>query len=124
MSCLISVTLVILIRAEQKWIWLNSRQELLNRARYLNTLKSVNTIYSPKLERFEDIVNATTDWRKFSDRQKIMTENLVLLVGLLNKMCKVKLVLQSENKDELNKVNKAEVDSAIRDANKAMYDVA
>lgn len=99
--------------------------ELYNYAdRYLNTLKSVNAIYSPKLERFEDIVNATTDWRKFSDRQKIMTENLVLLVGLLNKMCKVKLVLQSENIDELNKVNKAEVDSAIKDANKAMYDVA
>lgn len=92
--------------------------------KYLNALRDVNAIYYPKLEHFENLVKTTTNWREFTDRQKIMTENLVLLVGLLNKMCKVKLVLQSENKDELNKVNKAEIDSAIKDADKAMYDVA
>lgn len=34
-----------------------------------------------------------------------MTENLVLLVGLLYKMCQLQLVYKSSEKDGLNRVN-------------------
>lgn len=92
--------------------------------KYFNSLKRVNTFYSVKLERLEKLVETTTDWRQFTADQKVMTQNLVLLVGLLNKMCKVKLVLKSDNDNDMNKVNKSEVDANIGDANDVISKVA
>ena len=92
--------------------------------RYLKSLKNVNNVYSSKLERLEELVKTTTDWRQFTDDQKVMTQNLVLLVGLLNKMCKVKLVLKGSNENDINKVNKSEVDTNVRDANDVISKVA
>ncbi len=37
-----------------------------------------------------------------------MTENLVLLVGFLYRMCKINLVIKKDNSDALNKINKEE----------------
>lgn len=92
--------------------------------KYLDSLKRANTFYSAKLERLEKLVETTTDWRQFTDDQKVMTQNLVLLVGLLNKMCKVKLVLKGSNENDMNKVNKSEVDANIGDANDVISKVA
>lgn len=91
--------------------------------KYLVSLNRVNMFYLQKLDHFEVLVNKKQDWRDFSDSEKFLTENLVLLVGLLNKMCKVQIVLKSDNND-LNKVNKNGVDSAIKDADDVLYDIA
>ena len=55
----------------------------------------------------ETIVNyeGKTDWRDFSEKDKITTQNLVLLVGLLYKMCQVQLVLKDDDGDGQNTVN-------------------
>ena len=45
-----------------------------------------------------------TDYRTYSEKEKIILENTVLLVTLLYEMCKVKLVLQSED-DGINLIN-------------------
>ena len=37
-----------------------------------------------------------TNWKAFTRKERLVTENTVLLVGLLYSMCKVELVLQSE----------------------------
>ena len=52
-----------------------------------------------------------------------MTENAVLLAGLLYKMCKVSLVLKAENDNELNKVNKDEINKVTSDADKVFVEV-
>lgn len=85
---------------------------------FQKTLTKVEEQYRKRLETLNFIITFSekTDWNDFSKKEQKMTENLVLLVGLLYKMCQVKLVLQAEKKDELNTVNKEEVDGVIRNA--------
>ena len=61
-----------------------------------------------------------TDWESYTDAEKTLTENTALLVGLLFKMCKVQLVLVSEDASTVNQVNHAEVEKTIRDANELL----
>ena len=48
-----------------------------------------------------------------SEEEKTATQNAILLVGLLRKMCKVSLVKKAETADEMNEVNQEEVDRTI-----------
>ena len=59
-----------------------------------------------------------------ADEEKLATQNSVLLVGLLYKMCKVNLVKKAANEDEMNSVNKIEVESNMQHAQKVMNDIA
>lgn len=93
-------------------------------AKYLETLKKVEAIYSKKLEEFEKLVSQETNWKKYNTKQKKLVENTVLLVGLLNKMCKVRLVLKDTDNNDLNEVNKKEVESSVNEASVVLSDVA
>jgi hypothetical protein len=53
----------------------------------------------------------------------MLTENTVLLVGLLYKMCNISLVLKDQDGDGLNSVNKEEVESVVKDANKIYNEI-
>ena len=57
-----------------------------------------------------------TEWDDFTEEEKLVTENTVLLVSLLHQMCKVQLVLVSPSKDEHGTVNSLEVNRQIRQA--------
>lgn len=85
---------------------------------FQETLTKVEEQYRQRLKTLDFIISFSekTDWNDFSKKEQKMTENLVLLVGLLYKMCQVKLVLQAEKEDELNTVNKEEVDEVICNA--------
>ncbi len=91
---------------------------------YYMTLSSVNMIYQGHLNRLTHMVAVLghNDWTSFSKEEKLLTENTVLLVGLLYNMCKVELVLQAENEDEINSINKVAVQDSIFRANKVMAD--
>ena len=91
---------------------------------YYGTLYVVNDIYRKHLNELKTIVEVSgkTDWNSFTKNEKLLTENTVLLVGLLYSMCKVKLVLQTENDSESNIVNRQEVQKHIDIADKAMAD--
>ena len=98
-------------------------RELTNYATmYQTSLDSVNAIYTKELTLLQELIyiKGVKDWNKFTAEQKTMTENLVLLVGLLNQMCKVKIVIQSNKKDDINKVNKKEINNSIDNANKVL----
>ncbi len=86
--------------------------------KYRRTLIKVEGQYQKRLEMLDHMItfSGRTDWTDFSESEKKMTENLVLLVGLLYKMCQVKLVLQAEGKNELNSINKEEIDVVIHNA--------
>ena len=75
-------------------------------------------IYSGYFTRLSNIVEIDhkTDYSLYSEKEKLITENTVLLVNLLYQMCKVKLVLASENKDEINRVNSDAVNQSILSA--------
>ena len=110
----------------------NKAEEQINKiCEYLDDLKNyctkfeesftrVSNIYQRYLIKLQNLVVIynKTDWNSFTPEQKIETENLILLVNLLYTMGKVKLVIQSNNKENPNRVNKLEIESAIGNANK------
>ena len=74
----------------------------------------------------DKVVNSEgkTDWKKFSAEEKLITENLVLLVGMLYKMCQVKLVKQSEDSTNQNVVNIKEIKDVQMEADMLMDEIA
>lgn len=92
---------------------------------YCKTLHNVNTIYVKQLSKLIYIVNDLehTDWKDFSEEDKINTENTVLLVNLLYEMCKVNLVLKNDDPDGMNSINVNDIQSSINNADKVIKDI-
>lgn len=85
--------------------------------RYERALNKVNDIYKTKLYALKALISSgKTDWYQFTESEQLLTENTVLLVGLLYNMCKVKLVQQAEGDNKLNKINHADIDKSIGDS--------
>jgi len=74
---------------------------------FKKTLTSVEKAYQDHVRILELIVNyeGKTDWNDFSSKDKCVTENTVLLVGMLYKMCQVQLVLKNDKADGQNTIN-------------------
>ncbi len=81
---------------------------------YYGTLETVNKIYEKHLNGLSTIVNLLnkTDWHNFSDDEKLVTENTVLLVNLLYQMCKVQIVIKNSD-DEINTINYEDMNNQI-----------
>ena len=79
-------------------------------ADFKETLSKVEGVYRKHLSTLDLIINFNekTNWSDFTEKEKRTTENAVMLVGLLYKMCQTSLVTKQETND-VNKVNKAEV---------------
>lgn len=92
--------------------------------RYYETLSSVNAIYQKHLNGLNCIVTMLghTDWNTLSPEEKTLTENTVLLVGLLYNMCKVELVLKGKDKDDINTINEADIEESIKNATAILTD--
>ena len=52
------------------------------------------------------------DWRQLNQYERTIIKNVTMLVGLLYHMCKVKLVKSSVGENQINTVNKIEIDEA------------
>ena len=87
-------------------------------------LKTVDRIYLRHLSKLGDlvVVGGKTDWNEFTNAEKKMTENTVMLVGLLYSMCKGQLVRQTGSTAETNVVNEQEVNQAINNAESFLED--
>lgn len=100
--------------------------ELTSAAKPFRTfLTEVEKQYRKRLATLDHVVNFSekVQWSEFTDKEKQMTENAVLLVGLLYKMCKTSLVLKDQDGNGLNAVNKNEVNTIVNDANKILDEV-
>ena len=91
--------------------------------RFKNSITKVNKIYREQLNKLICIIelNEKHDWNDFTNTEKLITENTALLVQLLYNMCKVELVLKSKDFNDMNKINKYEVDEVIDDADRFIY---
>lgn len=94
--------------------------------KYTATLESVQVKYLENFNFISYIVNKLNkvDWNDFTDQEKKATENTVLLVGLLYKMCQVSLVMKDTNDSEMNKVNRVAVDESIQNSKNVLKNVA
>ena len=82
----------------------------------------VENSYKEHVDKLDDIINTQgkTHWSDFTDDEKQITENAVLLVGLLYKMCQVQLVLKDKDEDGQNEVNVKGVLDIETDADNVM----
>ena len=85
---------------------------------YKITLEDVNEAYQKRYKMLENVVdfNGKTHWNDFTENEKLVTQNAVLLVGLLYKMCQVNLVLKTENKNGFKEINKKAVKKVTKAA--------
>lgn len=104
--------------------YLDDLKETANR--YVTVLGKVNGMYEQEFKKVSMAVNEhyKTDWNAFTEREKQAVQNSVLLVGMLYKMCQVKLVEQSENENKLNTINKGLVKKTMDEAEQVMKEVA
>ena len=84
---------------------------------YTNSIKNVDKVYRKHLNYLDLIVNIgkNDNWLDYTENEKFVVQNTVLLVQLLYGMCKVKLVIQNEDENELNTINTAEVRKQLVD---------
>ena len=121
-------------KADEAWEQMKKAEKTIDSAcEYLNSLKSASIKYRQSVTTVRDKYNEIfgyvsyavnnlhkKDWNHFSEEEKMATQNAVLLVGLLYKMCQVSLVNKSNNENEMNKVNKTAINESINNANNVM----
>lgn len=98
-------------------------KELTNAAnKFKQSLTVIQGEYISRLDRLNYIVNSMrkTQWDEFTAEEKQMTEDLILLVGILYKICKVKLVLKNPDDEEKNIVNHKEINNSVYEAKYVM----
>jgi len=125
-------------KADEAWEQMKKAEKTIDFAcRYLNELKAASVAYKKSLlsvrDKYKEIfgyvsytVNSLhkTDWHAFSQEEKIATENSVLLIGLLYKMCQVSLVNKAKYQNDLNSVNISEINESISNADNVMKSLA
>lgn len=91
-------------------------------AKFKKSLLVVSEAYKKRLWKLDFTVNREkkTNWNDFTEQEKLLTQNTILLVGILYKMCQVKLVKKTEKEDSRDEVNKEEINKAIKQADEVM----
>lgn len=86
--------------------------------KFFTELAIVDNSYQERLNKLDNITNRDSkiNWNKFTDREKNLTENTILLVGMLYKMCQVNLVIKTDDRDGINTVNHDEIDKSVHEA--------
>lgn len=101
-------------------------KELKDSADYYNSdLNRTNKMYIDHLNRLRETViyKGKTDFNMFTQQEKKNLENTVMLVTLLYEMCKVKLVIKTNNSNGINEVN-TEIYTEVNKAMKVRNNVA
>lgn len=91
-------------------------------ARYMSTLTKVEYVYNEHMQRLADLIEVQKkiNWIYYNDEEKLLVQNTVLLVGLLYKMCQVKLVIVSKSENTPNTVNHPDINAAEQTANQVL----
>ncbi len=121
-------------KADEAWCQMKRAEETINKSCvYLDELRDIAIKYNESLvnvhEKYKNsfhyvshVVNGLhkTDWNDFSSKEKTATQNTVLLVGLLYRMCRVNLVKKSQNDEEMNEINKSEINKSMSESKEVL----
>lgn len=93
--------------------------------KYSNSLTKVHQKYLENFNYISYVVNKLNklDWYEFNEDEKIATQNSVLLVGLLYKMCQVNLVNKAKNENDMNTVNRSDINASITDSEQVLNSI-
>lgn len=125
-------------KADEAWAQMEKAEKTINSiCIYLNNLKETAINYKKSIitvrDKYKEIfayVSYTVnnlnkiDWNDFTQEEKIATQNTVLLIGLLYKMCQVSLVNKSDSKDKMNTINHQEIDESVNNADQVLNNLA
>jgi hypothetical protein len=125
-------------KADEAWRRMREAEKKIDKAcEYLDGLTKTAGEYTAILQkakiRYDELfqplnylvtVEGKTNWSKFTAAEKRNMENLVLLVGLLYKMCQVQLVLKQFEDDEEPQVNYEGTRQAEQEAEQILKEVA
>lgn len=90
--------------------------------KFYGAVALTNRIYQEHLSRLFTLVfrYGKRDWNFFTEEEKKLTENTVLLVGLLYNLGKTRLLLIPKYENELEEVNEYKVNELVEDTKKAL----
>lgn len=92
---------------------------------YTHSINIVRNKYLESYNYISYVVNKLhkVDWNEFSEQDKLVVKNTVMLVGLLYKMCKLNLVNKASNENEMNTINKSGINIIKNDSIQVMNSV-
>ena len=92
---------------------------------YIECINNVTEKYYSHLSILKYIVEnqKKNNWEEFTEEERKITEETVLLVNLLYRMCKVNLVNKSDDKNEMNTLNKSEITEVMTQADMIINDL-
>ena len=101
----------IIVLMQSSLVYLDQLKEVSNKMEA--ELKKLFGLYEKQVGILEYLVNKETDFFMYSDEEKRIVDNNIMLVKLLNKLTKVNLVEKVNNKDcvQINKVNGSVLES-------------
>ena len=92
--------------------------------KYNDVFSDVRKPYEKQLKKMHKILDRKNNWESFSQREKTIVENAVMLAQLLCRMCALNLTLEATKKNPIERVNSAEIDLMIEDAKSVMKEAA
>ncbi len=93
--------------------------------KYKKTMSSVNKLYIRYIQNCEDIVfeDNKNNWNDFSCDEKQTIEITSMLVALLYSMCKLKLVLKSDDDEDIKKINISGIKKETQNVKNTLQDI-
>lgn len=96
-----------------------------NAQNFYNALDNAAELYDDFLTELDIIINRRkkVNWSDYTDDDKLLVQNLVLLVGVLYRTCQTKIVKEDKDDDGLNEINKRDIKKAVKDCNLVVEEV-
>lgn len=124
-------------KADEAYSQMRKAEETINKAcnylielenisvKYSNSLTKVHQKYLENFNYISYVVNKLNklNWYEFNEDEKIATQNSVLLVGLLYKMCQVNLVNKAKNENDMNTINRSDINASITDSEQVLKSI-
>lgn len=121
-------------KADEAWSQMKKAETEINKVcKYLDRLsttaqkfghafRTVDDLYKKMLSNLDHIITQEKrrEWSSFSPEEKLLTQNTVLLVGLLYNMTKVKLILKNTATDSVPQVNDEAVYTTIHNTKRTL----
>ena len=92
--------------------------------KYNRVFSDVRKPYEKQLQKMHKILARKSNWASFSQREKTIVENAVMLAQMLCRMCALNLTLEATKKNPIEQVNSVEIDHMIVDAKNLLKEVA
>jgi len=92
--------------------------------KFNDSLISVLKPYRAKLKKMHKILERKQNWENFSQKEKSVVENAILLAQLLCHMCSINLIKDATAEYPIERVNTPEISRAIADAKNVLKEVA